>query len=109
MSIYENTRMGITEGTIPLVGYPDTNPTDWQYLDIITHPPRVQPKIVVTPKSKIAGMVAWVEDIVLSNGAPAQGGPPIRWRFKISYSGGAGTGDGTEGDNIGYVATSTWD
>ena len=105
--------MGITEGTIPLVEYLDgvtgsTNPTDWQYLDIITHPTRVQPKIVVTPKSKIAGMVAWVEDVALSSGAPAQGGPPIRWRFKISYSGGVLSGDGTAGDNIGYVATSTW-
>ena len=100
MSIYENTQMGITEGTIRLVQ--GVNPTAWQYLDPITHPTRVEPKIVVTPKSKIAGFTAWVENVDLTTV------PPIRWQFKISYSDVAIEGDGTEGDNIGFVATSTW-
>lgn len=111
MSIYENTQMGITEGELELddlTPSSGSNPTAWQYLDVITHPTRVQPKIVVTPKSKIAGFVAWVEDIVLSPGTPQQGGRPIRWRFKISYSQVAIDTSNNGGDRVGWVATSTW-
>ena len=98
--------MGITEGVIilndPLTAGSGSNPTGWILLNEQSHPARVRPKVIVTPKSKISGFVAWVDAVVP---ATAVG---YKWKFRVSYSGSPRPGDGVEGDNVGYVATSTW-